>query len=318
MGEDFRLKWNDHHSVFFSAAESLCHGDHLTDVTLSTGDREFSAHKLVLSICSNYFNGLFTPRPENKMRQRRPADGAAIVYLKDVDSKHLELLLSYMYRGEINVEENELMDLLATAKSLQIKGLTEAEDETKPEPNQSAVNPNQRSSSQIAGKKRPAPKPSSAPKPSTSTYNPAPHQPQTSSGSAAKKIKEESYEVPAIEEEYNEPEDEASNEVYLEDEDNAAAMLETQEDYNLDASAHDDSMPAAEGDPNNPGTPIQIGQGLWGCPFCQKVSKRAFNIKTHILVHTGEKPFPCPDCDLKCTTKANLQNHQRNMHNNWQ
>ena len=253
MGEDFRLKWNDHHSVFFSAAESLCHGDHLTDVTLSTGDREFSAHKLVLSICSNYFNGLFTPRPENKMRQRRPADGAAIVYLKDVDSKHLELLLSYMYRGEINVEENELMDLLATAKSLQIKGLTEAEDETKPEPNQSAVNPNQRSSSQIAGKKRPAPKPSSAPKPSTSTYNPVPHQPQTSSGSAAKKIKEESYEVPAIEEEYNEPEDEASNEVYLEDEDNAAAMLETQEDYNLDASAHDDSMPAAEGDPNNPG-----------------------------------------------------------------
>ena len=254
MGEDFRLKWNDHHSVFFSAAESLCHGDHLTDVTLSTGDREFSAHKLVLSICSNYFNGLFTPRPDHKLRQRRPADGAAIVYLKDVDSKHLELLLSYMYRGEINVEENELMDLLATAKSLQIKGLTEAEDESKPEPNQQqAVNPNQRPTSQIAGKKRPAPKPSSAPKPSTSAYSPVHPQPQTSSGSAAKKIKEESYEVPAIEEEYNEPEDEASNEVYLEDEDNAAAMLETQEDYNLDASAHDDSMPAAEGDPNNPG-----------------------------------------------------------------
>ena len=264
MGEDFRLKWNDHHSIFFSTAESLCHGDHLTDVTLSTGDREFSAHKLVLSICSNYFNGLFTPKPDHKLRQRRPADGAAIVYLKDVDSKHLELLLSYMYRGEINVEESELMDLLTTAKSLQIKGLTEAEDETKPEPNQQPMNLNQRSYSQVPSKKRPASKQTSAPKPSKSSYIPimSTPQPQPSSGPAAKKIKKESFEVPAIEEMYNEPEPEevynepeqVTNEVYLEDEgDDAAAMLETQEDYNLNASAHDDSMPAAEGDPNNPG-----------------------------------------------------------------
>ena len=261
MGEDFRLKWNDHHSVFFSAAESLCHGDHLTDVTLSTGDREFSAHKLVLSICSNYFNGLFTPRPDHKLRQRRPADGAAIVYLKDVDSKHLELLLSYMYRGEINVEESELMDLLATAKSLQIKGLTEAEDETKPEPTQQPMTTNQRSYSQTTGKKRPASKPTSAPKPSKSSYNTIATQPQPSSGPAPKKIKEESYaaDFATVEEVYNEPEpeEEPSNEVYLENEDNAADMLEPQEDYNLNASAHDDSMPdsmpVAEGDPNNPG-----------------------------------------------------------------
>ena len=265
MGEDFRLKWNDHHSVFFSAAESLCHGDHLTDVTLSTGDREFSAHKLVLSICSNYFNGLFTPRPDHKLRQRRPADGAAIVYLKDVDSKHLELLLSYMYRGEINVEEAELMDLLATAKSLQIKGLTEAEDETKPVPEPEPKQfTNQRSSSQTSGKKRPASKPTSAPKPSKSSYNPIIPQPQPMSGPAPKKIKEETYaaDFAPIEEVYNEPEpeEEVTNEEYLEEEDNAAAMLETQEDYNLNASAHDDSMPdpmpVAEGDPNNPGVSV--------------------------------------------------------------
>ncbi len=126
MGEDFRLKWNDHHTVFFSTAESLCNGDHLTDITLSCGDQEFSAHKLVLSICSTYFKNLFTPKP---MSKRRPADSAAIVYLKDVDPRHMELLLHYMYRGEINVEEAELMDLLATAKGLQIKGLTDGPDD---------------------------------------------------------------------------------------------------------------------------------------------------------------------------------------------
>ena len=121
MGEDFRLKWNDHHSVFFSTAESLCQGDFLTDVTLTCGSKEFSAHKLVLSVCSTYFSQLFASKSDPK--KRRPADNAAIVYLKDVDPRHMELLLNYMYRGEINVEESELMGLLATAKGLQIKGL---------------------------------------------------------------------------------------------------------------------------------------------------------------------------------------------------
>lgn len=35
-----------------------------------------------------------------------------------------------MYRGEINVEESELVGLLATAKGLQIKGLTESNEES--------------------------------------------------------------------------------------------------------------------------------------------------------------------------------------------
>ena len=42
----------------------------------------------------------------------------------------MELLLSYMYRGEINVEESELVGLLATAKGLQIKGLTESNEDS--------------------------------------------------------------------------------------------------------------------------------------------------------------------------------------------
>ena len=181
MGEDFRLKWNDHHSVFFSSAEQLCHGDHLTDVTLSCGTKEFSAHKLVLSICSAYFNQLFTPRPEGqqgRQRSRRPADSAAIVYLKDVDSKHMELLLNYMYRGEINVEESELMGLLATAKGLQIKGLTESDtedDETESQTNINANNSGRSNSASAHSTKRPA-----ASRPSTSSQQPT-----------SKRIKEE-------------------------------------------------------------------------------------------------------------------------------
>ena len=126
MGENFKLRWNDHHSIFFRTAESLCRDDHLTDITLSCGKKEFSAHKLVLSVCSSYFKDLFTPKESAK---NRPANSAAIVYMKDVKPDHMELLLNFMYRGEINIDENELMDLLATAKGLQIRGLCEEEDE---------------------------------------------------------------------------------------------------------------------------------------------------------------------------------------------
>ena len=105
--------------VFCSSAEQLCRGETLTDVILSCGGREFSAHRLVLSVCSSYFHGLFSQRRSTLAQE-------SIVYLKDVDPRHMELLLSYMYRGEINVQESDLYALLTTAKGLQIRGLTDA------------------------------------------------------------------------------------------------------------------------------------------------------------------------------------------------
>ena len=104
---------------FDSSAEQLCRGETLTDVILSCGGREFSAHRLVLSVCSSYFHGLFSQRRSTLAQE-------SIVYLKDVDPRHMELLLSYMYRGEINVQESDLYALLTTAKGLQIRGLTDA------------------------------------------------------------------------------------------------------------------------------------------------------------------------------------------------
>ena len=93
--EDFLLKWNDHHSLFFAGAEELCESEEYTDVTLAAGQKFFSAHKLVLSICSPYFRSLF---------KRLGSNVKSVIFLKDVDPKHLELLLEYMYKGEIKVQ----------------------------------------------------------------------------------------------------------------------------------------------------------------------------------------------------------------------
>ena len=53
--EELLLKWDDHHKSFFEAAEDLCHQEQFIDVTLSCGEHNFPAHKLVLSVCSPYF-----------------------------------------------------------------------------------------------------------------------------------------------------------------------------------------------------------------------------------------------------------------------
>jgi len=119
--DNFCLKWNDHHSTFFSSAEQLCHNSLLTDVVLSAGGTLFKAHKLVLSVCSKFFQEVFSqPSPVSQAHN-------TVIYLKDVDSTHLQLLLSYMYRGEVDVADNQLAEFLKTASGLQIKGLSESE-----------------------------------------------------------------------------------------------------------------------------------------------------------------------------------------------
>jgi len=117
-GEEFSLKWNDHSKVFFAGAEDLAEKQEFTDVTLAAGGKLITAHKMVLSICSPFFQRLFkqlgTVGPEK-----------TVVYLKDVQPRHLDLLIQYMYRGEIKVEEKELVTILNTAQSLEIRGLTD-------------------------------------------------------------------------------------------------------------------------------------------------------------------------------------------------
>ena len=121
--EEFLLKWNDHHNSFFSIVQDLCASELLTDVTLACGSGEpiiFEAHKLMLSVCSTFFRNILTRKRADRY-QAHP-----IVFLKDVEPRHMEQLLQYMYRGEINVLQNDLGPLIETARALQVKGLADA------------------------------------------------------------------------------------------------------------------------------------------------------------------------------------------------
>lgn len=46
-----------------------------------------------------------------------------MIILNGIKYEDLQSMIRFMYNGEIRVEENELADLLATAETLQVKGL---------------------------------------------------------------------------------------------------------------------------------------------------------------------------------------------------
>ncbi|KAF2357500.1 BTB/POZ domain [Trinorchestia longiramus] len=116
--ERFLLKWNNHQSNLVTVFDQLYEQEAFTDVTLACDGKSFAAHKVILSACSPYFQSLFLANPNTH----------PIVFMRDVRGSDLESLLAFMYRGEINVHQQDLASFLKTAESLQIKGLSDCSE----------------------------------------------------------------------------------------------------------------------------------------------------------------------------------------------
>ena len=87
------------------------------DATIACNGDFFKAHKLVLSSCSDYFEEIF-----NHTDCKHP-----VIVLKDVRRQELQLVLDYMYCGEVDVLQDAVENFLDVAKSLMVKGLPEKE-----------------------------------------------------------------------------------------------------------------------------------------------------------------------------------------------
>ncbi|XP_019881129.1 longitudinals lacking protein, isoforms H/M/V isoform X14 [Aethina tumida] len=125
--QQFCLRWNNHQSTLVAVFDTLLENGTLVDCTLAAEGKCLNAHKVVLSACSPYFESLLS----------RHFDKHPILILKDVKFQELKAMMDYMYRGEVNISQDQLGALLKAAESLQIKGLSDnrkGETERKPAP----------------------------------------------------------------------------------------------------------------------------------------------------------------------------------------
>uniref|UniRef100_A0A1B6HQT3 BTB domain-containing protein n=1 Tax=Homalodisca liturata TaxID=320908 RepID=A0A1B6HQT3_9HEMI len=111
--QQFNLRWNNHTNNIIEVFAEQLTSESLVDVTISCEGQFIKAHKMVLSACSPYFQELFqihqVPHP--------------VIIINGMSFLDIKLVIDFMYRGEVKVQECDLGGLLLAAETLQVKGL---------------------------------------------------------------------------------------------------------------------------------------------------------------------------------------------------
>lgn len=112
--QQFCVRWNCHMGSLGAAFHQLLAGQRFVDVTLACDGHQIHCHRLVLAACSTYFESILG---EN------PCKHPIIILPREVRLWQVQALVDFMYRGEVNVSQSGLQDLLKCAEALQIRGL---------------------------------------------------------------------------------------------------------------------------------------------------------------------------------------------------
>ena len=122
MSNKYCLSWKEFQPNMNIVFQDLREKQALFDVTLACDDdQQISAHKLVLSACSPFFQNIFTRNPH----------AHPLLYMKGVNMTNLSNIIDFIYRGEVEINQEQLNEFLSVAKELKLKGLTIATEENK-------------------------------------------------------------------------------------------------------------------------------------------------------------------------------------------
>lgn len=113
--KSYHLQWNNHSTNLQSLLQYHFVEKKFVDVTLHCPDGHLSAHKIVLSSCSSYFESVLALNPNKH----------ASIILRDIPLQTLKLIVAYMYLGSVDIPVAELPSLLVIANELRVKGLTQ-------------------------------------------------------------------------------------------------------------------------------------------------------------------------------------------------
>ena len=114
MDEKFCLKWNDFNQNVSKTFQLLRTQEDFHDVTLVGDDNsQISAHKVVLSSCSEYFKHILI-----KNKHSHP-----LICLESTGIADLRNILDYMYNGEVKIYQDDIDHFLKVAQRFKLEGL---------------------------------------------------------------------------------------------------------------------------------------------------------------------------------------------------
>ena len=118
--DKFSLKWNDFPTNVVQSFQQLRHEEDFSDVTLVGDDfKPISAHKVVLSSCSEYFKNVL----HNSQKHSHP-----VLCLEGLGNTDLTNILDYIYNGEVNIYQEDLDRFLTISQRLKLEGLIGQEE----------------------------------------------------------------------------------------------------------------------------------------------------------------------------------------------
>jgi len=123
MGEDpnqLSLSWDHFGKNLQDTWRHLHQSEEFADVTLACDLGQVMAHRIVLASFSPYLHSILA-RLRNSQQQ-------PVIFLSTISIANLTKLLTYMYCGEVAVEESQLESFLQAATVLKVKGLVAADN----------------------------------------------------------------------------------------------------------------------------------------------------------------------------------------------
>ncbi|KAL0872249.1 hypothetical protein ABMA27_004646 [Loxostege sticticalis] len=324
--QQFCLRWNNHQSTLVSVFDTLLEKGMHVDCTLAAEGQTLKAHKVVLSACSPYFESVLSQQ----------YDKHPIIILKDVKYAELRAMMDYMYRGEVNISQDQLAALLKAAESLQIKGLSDNKPSRPPSrPPQPAAHPpraaspppqvrdgsiDSREGSISPTRRRKKARRMSSEGPPVPIQAPVVDPPQGNGDEAQCKeeVPRDGVEDLTLDEEAEEPPAVGHNDVVR----NFQWHMERSQDeiMNSNDSARESQVaqfytPYILGYANPGLSSGKAGWTLYECVDCGNKYKHKGSLQRHIKYECRKQPsFKCPYCVYRAYQKHNLLLHERHLH----
>ena len=109
----FCLKRNDFGEKIRSLFGDLREDREYTDITLACEDEHIDVHKVILAHSSPFFKRIIS----------KTKNSSPLIYMRGMKARELVYVLDFIYKGEVDVFEDDLPGFLALAEELELQGL---------------------------------------------------------------------------------------------------------------------------------------------------------------------------------------------------